>query len=394
MRFGGWAFAFAVAVSATGCQSERAAREAVEQQGYTEVVLTASGKGAYTFTAKKGPQACTGSVRLSSLNIPGYVKSDAEIFASCLDPEVPPAVCDKDHASVCFNQARDAEKTDPAKAAQLDAQGCDFGYAASCTNGGIAYERGAGVTKDLAKAVSYYRRSCDAKSPVGCRDLGLALTHGFTGTPDLDGAFRADTKACDLGDSDGCTNLGIDYASGQGVKKDETQARAVLDKACGKLNEQGCALFATALARGIGGPKDADRARQILDERCGKKSAEACGKLAELLVDNALPDPKNEVVTLATNACSLGSADGCVEAGLAVERGLGGTPKDDAKALSFYQKACDFDSPPGCFNVALYTKNGRGGLARDIPKARALYDKSCKLHFDDACTVLKTLPPG
>jgi TPR repeat protein len=372
------------------CNGDRAAREAVEKQGLTNVVLKPAASGGYAFTAKKGGSDCSGTVRIAAVNLPGFSRSDAEIVSSCSPP---PPVCDKDHAATCFDMALDAEKADPAKAADLNQKGCDWGSAGACTNLGVAYAKGTGVTKDLGKAFAAYQRACDGNDPVGCRDLGIALAKGDGGKPDLVASFHADEKACDLKDTEGCAMVGDDYVFGAGTDADPAKARPLLDAACSKQNETGCIDLALLLAKGAGGAEDKPRAKQLLEDRCAAKSPRACAKLAILLVQKMLPDDAAKVGDVADLACSLDSAEGCVEAGLVYERGLGGRTKDDTKARAFYDKACKLGNSAGCFDIALFTKLGRGGGPPDLEAARQDFDKSCQLGFDDACSALKQLPP-
>ena len=51
---------------------------------------------------------------------------------------------------------------------------CERGYAAGCSNLGVAYEHGWGVRRDVTRAVALYRQACDAGEALGCSNLDRA----------------------------------------------------------------------------------------------------------------------------------------------------------------------------------------------------------------------------
>src|SRR5207302_10570025 len=60
-----------------------------------------------------------------------------------------------------------ARTTAPRRAAAS----CERGYAAGCSNLGVAYEHGWGVRRDVTRAVALYRQACDAGEALGCGNL-------------------------------------------------------------------------------------------------------------------------------------------------------------------------------------------------------------------------------
>lgn len=58
--------------------------------------------------------------------------------------------------------------TDKTRAAELLEKACDGGYAASCSNLGLMYKRGDGLSADNTKALAYLKRTCDLGLPAAC----------------------------------------------------------------------------------------------------------------------------------------------------------------------------------------------------------------------------------
>ena len=57
------------------------------------------------------------------------------------------------------------------RARTLYQRACDGGAARGCTNLGVLYERGLGVTRDVAQARTLYQRACGAGDTDACADL-------------------------------------------------------------------------------------------------------------------------------------------------------------------------------------------------------------------------------
>jgi len=117
---------------------------------------------------------------------------------------------------------------------------CDLNDAKSCTNLGIAYAKGFGVTKDIAKAASLYKKGCDRGSMVGCYNLAGAYSEGIGVKRDIKKAFQLLHKACQGNEMTGCFHLGIRYQHGLGVTKSKVKAAASFKKSCDGGNADAC----------------------------------------------------------------------------------------------------------------------------------------------------------
>ncbi|MFV0481686.1 MAG: tetratricopeptide repeat protein [Campylobacteraceae bacterium] len=154
---------------------------------------------------------------------------------------------------------------------------------------------------------------------------------------------------------------------------------------------------------------------------CEKNGAKACNEAALLLMENQDAD-YIKVYNLFEKSCNLGYANGCFNAGLLYDKGLG-VEKSLDKALSFYEAACEDGNTKACEFVGdiyfsekqNYTKasifyenacNGKEfkscnnlanmyfyaeGVKEDLAKTKVLYEKACDGKYFQACNNLALL---
>jgi hypothetical protein len=66
----------------------------------------------------------------------------------------------------------------PSIAAYLYRDACEAGNATACTNLGVLYAQGRGVTKDVGRARELYEQGCDDGNATGCVNLGVLYEDG------------------------------------------------------------------------------------------------------------------------------------------------------------------------------------------------------------------------
>jgi TPR repeat protein len=81
--------------------------------------------------------------------------------------------------------------------------------------------------------------------------------------------------------------------------------------------------------------------------------------------------------------CATGSPVACTREAFGYRTGHGVT-RDDAKAVTYYQRACDGGDGAGCFGLAIMYDLGRG-VAVDHERAARLNDRGCELGNGSAC---------
>jgi hypothetical protein len=144
------------------------------------------------------------------------------------------------------------------KALHLEKE-CAGGKAKSCSDLGLMYSDGEGVTKDDAKAAELFQKACDRGNAVGCFQLGMSYVNGKGVMKDNNKAAQLYLKACDAGEMISCWSLGLMYSAGLGVKRDGTKATQLYNKACKggtsfackwESNERMCAQMEPTLVPG------------------------------------------------------------------------------------------------------------------------------------------------
>lgn len=96
-----------------------------------------------------------------------------------------------------------------------------------------------------------------------------------------------------------------------------------------------------------------------------------------------------------SQACDLGSGEGCEQAGkLLFDISAGSDPIEPGaappeapihRALAFFARACDRDMPESCARVADITWTGEDGGPRDLERARDAYTRACELGKTPVC---------
>ncbi|WP_322867365.1 caspase family protein [Aquicoccus sp. G2-2] len=82
-------------------------------------------------------------------------------------------------------------------------------------------------------------------------------------------------------------------------------------------------------------------------------------------------------------ASTLGSAESLYELGRLYETGIG-APKDDAKALSYYQKAARLDYGAALNDMGIFQLEGMLGLAPDLDRALQYFRRAAEQHSPQA----------
>ena len=106
------------------------------------------------------------------------------------------------------------------------------------------------------------------------------------------------------------------------------------------------------------------------------KAAEATPAAPAAPSEKDCVDEKNfKSVEVCMALCDAGNANGCYVAG---QESL--MNEDDAKAGELFTRACDGGSPFACKWLAPMHRNGLGGIPKDEAKAKALEDKARQLY--------------
>ena len=178
-------------------------------------------------------------------------------------------------------QAQATSSKPKSRQADLDTR-CDRGEMDSCTNLGVLYEQGDGVTQDYDHARLLYLKACDGGEMTGCKNAGYCYHYGLGVAQDYEHARRLYQKACNGGNLPGCTNLGALYANGQGVAQDYGRARQLFEQACDGGQMLGCNNLGMRYQYGQSVEQNYARARQLYQKACDGGEQHGCDNLKTL----------------------------------------------------------------------------------------------------------------
>ena len=139
--------------------------------------------------------------------------------------------------------------------------------------------------------------------------------------------------------------------------------------------------------------KDTEPRIVSLNRECDAGDLASCSFAASIYEEgksiggNSVQKDEARAITLYQRACDGGRWDDCRVLGLKYEHARG-VSKDVPRALLFYQRACDGGNAYGCFHAGAVLRLGSGGITRDYKRAFALYERSCELSQDYGCDAL------
>ncbi|MEM6681536.1 MAG: tetratricopeptide repeat protein [Pseudomonadota bacterium] len=293
------------------------------------------------------------------------------------------ALCNMFPATACVHVARLTADEE----AKLEALGraCLGGATEECIGLGLqTYE----ITPE--KAAAYWQSACDGGVADACSNLGVLYRDGQGVSQDPDRAAMLHQRACDRGSMTGCTNLGEMYANGYGVSKDTVIAGELFQRACSGGVYFACHNLGVLYLAGEDVSLDVGRAVMLFQQACDAEVLEACINLG-LLYDGGhgvAQDPARAAV-LYERACAAGNMAGCSNLGVSYEYGEG-VSQDAARAVALYQEACDGGQMQACVFFADMLKSG-DRVNKDIALARLLYERACAAEAPYACQKLEDL---
>lgn len=166
-----------------------------------------------------------------------------------------------------------------AEAVALYRSGCDRGHQAACSQLGLMYQDGLGVTKDPARALTLYKEACDAKVARACSRAGSLYSTGTGTARDMGPAFAYSKLGCDGNDGMGCVNLGVIHITADGVPRDMKLGVAALERACQLDEGLGCMRLGDLYANGAGVDRNVTLSVMFTKRACGLENALGCGNM-------------------------------------------------------------------------------------------------------------------
>jgi TPR repeat protein len=284
----------ALACTLLACDHGKEAKRFLEENGYTEVVVTPSSGDKVDFTAKSSSgQRCRGTIDIDE-------EDNSSHSAICTWE------CTKTDWKNCFARGQVEEKSASASAEGDYAIGCEAGDGACCARAGA-------VTTDLAKAFDFDKKACDLGDGQGCARLAIAYERGIGTAKDVALAVRAADMACARKVMPACKTAGVALVTGEGAPRDQIAGLDHLDKACTSGESfPACTAQGVLLVEGRFIAKDLARGHHLLRLSCLKNDAPACLALGQFVRDKKLVDPDGETAaTWFRRGCNLGDEPSC-----------------------------------------------------------------------------------
>jgi TPR repeat protein len=365
--------------------------ELKDDKGRTPLKIALDNKDVNAMTLLIASGAMTTSV------LPGYddelkvLKKTSDIVEFMISPKR----CDAGDAALCYSiglaydNGTDGFSVNRKLAAGYYEKACARDIAGACTNLGLLYRNGRGVTKDVSRAAALYKKACDANEPSACSNLGLLHNSGEGVAKDESRATALFDKACTAGNAYACSLLGDQYGNGRGAARDEAKAAVNYTKACDGGIPESCTNLGYRYRNGQGVAKDLPKAVALYQKACLAKEPTACLNLG-LLYNQGEGVPKDlaKAAPLYRTACDAGAATVQACHWLAGLHSNGeGVPKDTAKAVALYQKACDGKYAASCAVLGTFYYLGEV-LPKDWPKAAALFERACDGDSATGCRLL------
>ncbi|MEP0648253.1 tetratricopeptide repeat protein [Parvibaculum sp.] len=190
--------------------------------------------------------------------------------------------CEGGAIEECYGTALQLYQIRPEQAARHWTKSCESGNAYGCSNLGLMYRTGLGVTQDFVRAAELFQQACEEGYAGGCTNLGVMYQSAKGVTQDFVRAAELYQQACEQGDAQGCAALGFMYQNAEGVSQDLVRAAELYQQACEERDAQGCTALGFAYQFAIGVAEDIDRAVELYQRGCGGADTFACDRLKDI----------------------------------------------------------------------------------------------------------------
>lgn len=305
-----------------------------------------------------------------------------------IDPEAALAMnrkaCETGNAHGCFRLGLLYSLSDSAEKQALQSwqKACAGGSPDGCFQVAWALDTGYGSsTRDPAEAAVRFKALCERGYAGACLSLGASYTLGSGVAPDHSRAAQLYEQACTARLVGGCGNLAVAIENGKGVPRDSTKAAQLYQKLEGAC-DSGVGAACVRLAKKASGAKDAKRLLQLAEKGCEAGDAVGCINAAASHREGkgSVKNPQ-KASALFERACvsgeAYGVAAGCAALGAMHANGEAG-PQDLKRAVELFSQACAAGGWVGCLNLGVAYDKGMG-VAKDKPRADKLFAIAGKL---------------
>jgi len=273
--------------------------------------------------------------------------------------------CELNDAEACndlgqiYDLGKGDERVDYEEALIYYGRACNLDNATGCNNLAYLYNTGQGIEKHNGYALRYYKRACDLGDLEGCYNLGAMYYRGEGTRPSKYKATKLFRKVCDKGVGAGCNDLAYMYAHGIHLRRDLFEAISLYNDACQYGEASGCNNLGNMYETGsLGVAKDKIKAEQFFDKACKLNDVESCKKLGYVLDQKIQTIQFKSDIDVAHRACQHDNGISCYKLGELYAMPNKLVPKDEDKAILFFNKACDLGQSQSCRRIGDFHRNG------------------------------------
>lgn len=195
---------------------------------------------------------------------------------------------------------------------------------------------------------------------------------------------RECVEQCKLGNLASCTVVGHYLRAGAGdMPKDEARADKLWAVSCKKGHAPAC----TALSGALQARHRWAEALTLGRAGCAGGDPAGCNAVAvQSFFGRGTTEDRSKAYALWARACSLRDWMSCSNAGVVIRHGMGGVPKDVARARKLFELACSSPDKAGCVNLAELDELGVAGPG-DVPAAMRRYLEACERREASGCVL-------
>lgn len=292
--------------------------------------------------------------------------------------------CSKGDGKACLRLGEQAaQQQAPERQYQYYVAACSAHVGLACVHLGQSVEPNPNKRVAwLQRSLVAFESACKAGDAESCYYFGIALERGVGIPANASRAQQMYATGCQLGNLYACTNEAGLHLQGKGVKQDFARAAVLYANACERRDDRACYWLGSIHDQELDLRSNGSHVQ--VPVRSGKLGVELRVKEAKRLarsspakhgpaIEHLLAlDPKPLIA-----ACNQGQPLACYELGVATQVGGARFPKDDKKAVGYYEKACSLGSGWGCLRAGDCYEHAYG-VPSDFSKASKYFLDVCE----------------
>lgn len=256
---------------------------------------------------------------------------------------------------------------------------------------GWLYERGVGVAQDYAEARAWYERAMQNGSAAAVARMGMLYEHGMGVEKDYAKAVAYNQRAIEAGEGLGYAQMGYLYQTGKGVKLDLRKAAALYQTGMEKGNYLAMVRLGFLYQKGRGVEQNEFKAAALYRSGVDHGQPLAMARLGQMynFGMGGLPKDHARAMALIKESMRYKLPASFAFMGFMYENGWE-VPRDYGRARELYEQAAALDVPFAEMRLGIMYLKGIG-VARDRDRARYWLERAADLGEDNARAILSRM---